>query len=880
MREIIDYCKDIVSELPVNHELHFINYVSSVNTGLEGYLVARNLLEEIKSFCNNSNNELDKIIYRKMMNEVFKKDVVPLKKGFNMKLPDLEYTYVSGVSEDTLRLLSGEYDSYIYYGIKHADVRSRYVQELDKATDLDLRMKLDQCKAEDRSMTDYFTMFDMTDEFDAKFININALMTDSTENIEYYLKLTDSDQKTFQWQQKREYDRVCKLQTNQILDYITESEDNLISHLLFHNQILRIATHGDNEYIQRINRLIDKLEKWKDNKYIESEIGENYIDISIKKEWTHKIQVRNDSKVIDVKGKAGRSFERKKKIDKYFYRKKGKESKYKIDGEFGKAEMTFVGREGEGFFRPPYKEIRYNPNLFTDAKLGTHLEDMRKKISRLSLGASTGSINVLWTMNKHREVFENLSPEFRKKIVDVDFTCNERFWHNSNYDMCLLGDAENRWKPHVQNDSDLLLNHRQVLSYTAQKSKDLMLFVDGFFGAQASLGIRKIFPDEFSDKKIVQNLKDNRDLVVVTLNNSKMTDSGMELKILNISDEVDVKIAESKNAIVIPYDVYSQMNVVINDYTNPYVLKFYNKFLTVMKALQLFNPGTWMRNIVDATMKAISDTGETFNLSRNYVRAMRMRNDYLKIQGIIEEQRGFTHSSNIDVERVWDDVVRAANCDLTYKEYEMLDSWFNKGISGGASKETTEILRAAEQSQTVSKMFREDNGYDIIADDMVKFEQLDPSRVEKVYNKIFRVNEVPEMTLDEYMKIFRKEINPSDSKYIIYKDLSERIMRYLGQEDMSLGYKLDNGLTRLITGALKPMSYSEEIMRLGQYLTLSDQGYTSMEIFRHIKEPQFDYDFKSWRNKYASLVLLTYWKTIFKKTPLKTSSSTRAIEKT
>ena len=92
--------------------------------------------------------------------------------------------------------------------------------------------------------------------------------------------------------------------------------------------------------------------------------------------------------------------------------------------------------------------------IWTDAKLGTHLEDMRKKISRLSLGASTGSINVLWTMNKHREVFENLSPEFRKKIVDVDFTCNERFWHNSNYDMCLLGDAENRWKPHVQNDSD------------------------------------------------------------------------------------------------------------------------------------------------------------------------------------------------------------------------------------------------------------------------------------------------------------------------------------------------------------------------------------------------------------------------------------------
>ena len=848
--KVIDFFKKVAFQLGPGHELYFMTYLGKLNSDIESYLVARELYDYIKSFCKNSKKGVEQTICKTIVEDIFSEsdNVLPFKKFsiWNVRKG-------IGVDSDLIRILDGKYDSYIYKGIKNDDVTYRYEYELANSKDVEYRDKLEKFAHEDNTLADYFTIFDTTPEFDAKYMALNMVMTDSTENIRYYLGLLDKDQRRFQYEQKAEYDRVCKLQTAQILDYITESEENLISHLLFHNQILRIATHGDQDHLLRINKLIDRLNKWSDSKYIESNIGETYIDISIKKEWTHKIQVRNDSRIIDVKNKARNRFEFKKEVDDW-RESEGWERTHKIGGEFNEPEMSFIG-ESNTYKRPNYASIEYNPAAFSNGRLGKHIERMREEISRLSLGASTGSINVSWTLKKHREVFENLPPEFRKRIVDVDFTCNERFWHNANYDMCLLGDAKNRWKPHVQNDEDILLNHRQVLSYTAQKAKDIMLFTDSFFGSQSSMGIKNIFPFGFTDKEIVESLKNNRDLVVVTLSNSKMTDSGMEIKILDIQDELGVKLAQERNAIVVPYGVYTEMNEVINKYTSPYVLHFYNKFLTIIKALQLANPGTWIRNIVDGSIKAMSDTNDTFGYMKNCVRAMDMRKSYFKIQNVIEDLRGFEYNSDLDIERIWDDLMITTHCDLTYKEYQMLDGWFNRGESGGASKETLEILRASERSKNISKMFREDNGFDIVADNMVKFEQLNPERVKDAFNKVFRVNEVPGMTIDEYMNIFLKKVDPSDSKYIVYKDISDRIMTYLGAKDMSLGYKLDNNLTRFITGALKPMSYSEEIMRLSQYLTLSDQGYTPMEIFRHIKDTQFDYDFKTWKSQFASMII-------------------------
>jgi uncharacterized protein (DUF3820 family) len=124
-----------------------------------------------------------------------------------------------------------------------------------------------------------------------------------------------------------------------------------------------------------------------------------------------------------------------------------------------------------------------------------------------------------------------------------------------------------------------------------------------------------------------------------------------------------------------------------------------------------------------------------------------------------------------------------------------------------------------------------------------------PSMLKDVYAQFAEKGITPKMTQDEFMFLHSFILNgPSTGETKVLRD-------WLSSAS-ALG-KVDNGgfLQRFADTMLQPMGWVETNARLGQYLTLMEQGVTKTEAFTRISNTAFDYNIKSNVDKFIEYFL-------------------------
>lgn len=815
---VIQYVQEYSLRLSPLDDFYFLQHVRVPETLNEAYVMAQEMWDLLTS--RTMYNEASEYIGKPLgIDEIpvnLRNTVITLNKfgaEFDIK------SQVSEAASDLLDNVDDMFHHQIFNNVDNPDLSARYINDL-VGDDIELRAMLNEFRSGDINFEQANIWYDTTDNFKAKTNMISNILSESTDAFEYFSKLPVESQVLFQAEQTAVHAERRKLFSAQIMDHIVQSEDNLVSHLLFNNQLLIIPKNGDDIHTGQITKLLDNLSK--ESKYVESYTQGDYIHIGLKKEWTDKLEVINDSRFVDEE-----------------------------------ATMRFLG-DDKTFKAPRYERIPIDTSKFSDQNLAKFLANSDAKISRLSNGESAGSLNIMHTMKKQKELYRNLPTRFVDNILDVDFTCNERFWHNANFDRTLLGDADNCWKVANQNDSDMLFISRQVTKEASKKAESQAVFLDGFFGAQEQMGIKSMFPPEFTDKQIADALKNSREHVVVTLRDHPSNSSGVQLQQIKITDELSVAQAAEQNAIIVPYPIFEEMFTQFNmDVADNVFFKVWTRAVHMCKVGYLCYPGTWIRNYMDATIKSIGDTGTPGSVLKNQVKAMQLLQDYKQVSNIVENMRGINHRTNVDLERIWPSLSQNPDVKLTYEQFVFMEGWMKEGVSGGESRTMKSIFEKTQKQTNVNQALQGNDGYDLIASDYQKFEQLPAEDVIKMFQDA-NITDNVEISLDDFMAIFTKQVTPSNTDYLRYTDACDLLINFKSQNMVPLSKKLNNGYQAVTNALLSPMSGVEEVIRLAEFLTLEEQGFTKNEIFKIITDSQFNYDIKGSATRFAEMMIPFY----------------------
>lgn len=810
-QSVINYVKQFAKDLDMYDDMYYLKFIKTPESIEEAYVVAQKLWDTFKATTNY--NKVTKYI----QDGTLYADIPDKYKVTALLMQHFgdDFDIERVVSDEVCNILNNTRGMYHYQIFKDAS-RPKEVMYLEDISEDELLQDayINECRQDEFSLETMSALCESNKTSKTKDQMLISNLRNSRETIEYRLKLSKKEANTFDKECEQGLSKMMDVQTVQIMDYISSSEDALISHLLYHNQLLVIPIVGTELHNKQVSALMKVLQK--DSAYVCSTIdNNNYLWIGLKKEWQNKIQVKNDAAHV-----------------------------------VEDTEMYFFG-ESKVYKKPKYDRLKMEQGVISDETLAKYFSDTEEQVLRLSKGASAGSLGILHTMSKQRKLYENAPQDFLNQALDLEYTCNERLWHNANYDMTLLGGMNNRWKVGNQNDTDYLLATRQTLRESAKKAQAERLYINGIWGAYEYMGIKDVFPEDMSLKDIAEAFKKNDDMVCLALRESKTTESGFQVVALDVTTKRGVSAAMQENTAVVPYSMYATLAETINQSkASTGFLKMYTRIMHTYKVGYLFSPATWGRNFIDATLKGIGDTSDPLGLGANYIKGAQYLRKYKAAVRQISQMRGVGHNVLIDLERMWD----SFGFDLSFDEFKFLDEWLQRSESGGESSVLKAVKKNRENGRLAKEQIRKNNdGRDLIGDSIIQFEAMDELDARKLFNKA-ELGEVTRMTEDEFADIFSKRIVADEATRMEY----ESVVQVLMKQKVPWKYDLGSFYQTITDKMLAPTSIVEEMVRLGEYLTLEEQGYTQSQIFKKITDSQFNSALKSDATKRLEMIIPFY----------------------
>lgn len=648
----------------------------------------------------------------------------------------------------------------------------------------------------------------------------------------------------------------------QILDYISQSEDNLISHLLHNNQILVVPFAGRELHKKLVNDLREVLKNVDENK-IKSFEKNGYLFISIDKRWEKSIQIENDS--MTKLGAPIMYFgDNSKGYLPPQYKQLGIDRKKYVRSVFDAADKVIVDMYKAGKdISLDSKELVFENIRSVIADVLAYREHFDQHMANLTGGKSIGSLGFLHDERTQREIWDNLPEEFKRDIVSVEFATNDRFFHNPSCQMSLLGDADNCW--HVGavdvDETDVFYGTHDTLRRTADRVSVEALAIDSLFSEVNPLNINTVFSG-LDSKEVVNSLRDNPDVAVLVMVNAK-TDTGYKVERLDIRNKADLEAAKRMNAVVYSYKEYLDIYEALNANTQDGMFwKWWARLANMHKVVALIKPMTAVRNALDAYCKGTIETGDPIGYAANMVKATKLIRAYNKVNDIIFKERGLYHATMKDIEANWDNLIRRegkSDIKLDFETYRMLDGWLSSGRSGGESKQLLEIKKKAKRKSDWKHVTKsKESGRDIITSDLEKFKQLSFDSAGNIYDKVLSDSEKQILNRETFLAIHSGAVNVPTVQITKYERLVDSIVQNFKNDKLSFDSAKDSleiVYQNVNNGALKLMSAPEEIVRLGQYLTLADQGFSESAIHRNIVMSQYDTSVKSQAEKIIETII-------------------------
>lgn len=634
---------------------------------------------------------------------------------------------------------------------------------------------------------------------------------------------------------ERDLDHRRQIMTQQILERIISSEEDLIKHLLFNNHILNIPLKGTDVHIKQVAKLKEVLQNYNpDRIYHYEENG--FLHIGIKK----------GNKIYDV-------------------------TDYTVAKKEVKVAYKFADSD-EVYFAPEYKKI--NVTDFGKRKVSSKQKkaldlytQLNEKLYKLTNGASAGSVGALHTFSKQKEFYKMLPPKFIDNIVSESTSCDARLWHQASFDMSNLGDSKNCWKFGSANDIDPIKIMHENLKEVCGRASTERSIIQSIFGEDSDLllkGNNSFWASQEEKLNTLRNLKGHTVAVLVP----GKTETGFFVKELKVETLKDLELAEKANAVYLPYNVYLELEDMVNkSKVTGSLLKIASKYVAYLKCGQIMFTGTWLRNWMDATIKTIGDVGSVGEATQYQIIGMQLWNEYNKVVQYFESQAGISMKSMAAVRREFKYI---PDINITFEQFEFLEGWFKYGISGGQSSLVKEVLKNNRVNlQHGYKKGSTDSAFlettlksgDLLGNEVEAFQDLGIEEIEKWCNTLDPAVFVKHgISKERFLEGVHNLGGLTDTEYLAWNTLAQDIAyrragRFVHPSVLSKSLSF---MDDIVSKTLKPMSKVEEIVRLGEYLALEAQGYKKSEIFKTIVDTHFNYDNKTLKEKVIEVFIPFY----------------------
>lgn len=368
-----------------------------------------------------------------------------------------------------------------------------------------------------------------------------------------------------------------------------------------------------------------------------------------------------------------------------------KNSKINIDSDLDKVVVNNIECP-----RIKHRELEIPKGKLDDT---THsaLTYAREKTAVLSEGKSVGTIGGILKSHELKYLYEKLPETFRDKTIGLQKMYDMGILKGLPYNRIIQGPLQYRMDFTRKLDKELLLTGLETLRHTANRTEKTLLYTDMYFNKASgfSLDDTGIFKG-LSDEEIFQALKNSEEMVVTYLvaDNSKL---GYHVRHIEINSIKDLEIAKARDAVVMPYQVFTSSFKNINSTTfDNRFLDTWQKLIYAYKVGYLIDPGVWIRNYMDSTLKTFFMTGDPLGTMSCQLQAMGFITKY---DSVIRDITMMYPDKAITDSLITEYFQRfASRAKLTRKEFEFLHGFFVYGPSAGETKALQEYMKAQDIS--------------------------------------------------------------------------------------------------------------------------------------------------------------------------------------
>lgn len=743
--------KGLITDSQIGHtQYDFIRYLKKPNTTTELFLTVRELYDSYLSVVS-----------------PFEKAVID-----DSFMKALYENPLNGANEGVISLLCGDYDSVLY---KSGNIKDKYARRFHYIQN-DLENELDLARRYRRASYDIRSHIDQR-EHAAIRLRLHGIESSQDHAVaKAFSELLDT----------LDYIRP-QIRTGRLKN-ITHSMSARYNNVLQQYRLDRLKVNDEFD----LNKLMGEL-LWNGHNHIAFQTArytEEEID-SLRAFIQTQISKGHDYLRCEIDDASGKIFIflDKNKVDIYRDIHGNTEKRWLLHKD--------TGLRGASYEPPELRSIhRYEPETTEEELLIRCWEN----IEILSDGRATGTSGRILNDNE-LEHYYNTLPSFMKDMVAPQNLMHTEGGMRLVYDPGFIYEGE----------TDYLLDMMDTMRFQSEvfnQGTATMAYMFGN-GATSKFGV---LMNQVPDDVIMEFFKKESDFCVCTLVPSKEYIHGVALKELRMDTPRAIEYARNtENAVILPYDIYNETLQMINIAKNPDSTKaMFNKMLLVMKAFQLCNVGTWVRNWYDATKKAALDMGaEPSNVWTLLMYQGKAMQDMATYRKILKQYHGYVDESS------WEIIQRTFRTDMTYQDFEVISNMY----------------RSSEFTWH-DKLFKK-NPNQLISGTDSGVKGLSLQDIQKAYKQTFG-KEDDILTKERFLEIHQHTgAAPTSAEQDAFDDMVRKI-------DTSLrSNRLRFTPQRAINTMFHPFSISENIVRYAQTQYLRDFGMPDGSISKRIHLTQF-----------------------------------------
>ena len=365
----------------------------------------------------------------------------------------------------------------------------------------------------------------------------------------------------------------------------------------------------------------------------------------------------------------------------------------------GEKFVNVNGQNIENFAHPAFKaeDMSGTYNGMVNTEL---MQKAMDAIDFMTEGACRGSTYEMYGQNAFRKLYNKMPEEMQKEFYSVDELSSPLFWDSTPYNYSILGTLTNKRNLGIGTSGQFLSSLRNATEYRMNEHGMRLVYTQAMFSdanALQNTAIGNIIAEHPEDA--LRYFKSNPDYTIAVLVPDKQSKWGYRVEECDVNSKLGLQNALLNNGKVVSYSEFEKLYEVINtNVVSETKLAVWQKIVRMFKIGYLVNPGTWMRNSVDAFMKNMQ-TAES-DMVASYATAFKDIKDYDEIVRQLNGLGGGHFPLPGVVKRYFDgkDVL------MDYDKFMKLHAFFSDPAAGSEAKLYTDLNRASREKYLTQLM--------------------------------------------------------------------------------------------------------------------------------------------------------------------------------